>query len=379
MRSDPQRSVDAVPAEGPLPNVELTPLSPEGRDDIGLSTTSPLSAKIASSQSPNCSRCRRTSSLATRFSLGGFVTGTRVASAFVTAMKAVVAAALVSVTTVVACPAPALALPLGGVETAANQACPSGILVRRDAGALSEADWTRFTSAVRTLQRGPAVTAYDGLVQRYLLNADQVLTNPWYLAWHRYYLRQFEIRLQAIDPGVTIPYWNFGYDSQAPELSRIWNYMGHNGVGPERAVSDGPFASWTPAYKEPHRLSRNWDQGGRMSGLPSEEVLNSIVHRSSSYNQFRKDLEKSFGAVHTNIGGDMAGIQSPNDPVFLLVYSNLDRLWAQWQQLSPANVTAYGGTYRDGTVARSTDRLPGFMATVRDTFNTSSFCYRYDS
>jgi hypothetical protein len=108
-------------------------------------------------------------------------------------------------------------------------------------------------------------------------------------------------------------------------------------------------------------------------------VLNSIVHRSSSYDQLRKNLEINFGAVHTSIGGDMELLQSPNDPVFLLVYSNLDRLWAQWQQLSPANATAYGGTYRDGTVARSTDRLPGFVATVRDTFNTSSFCYRYDS
>ena len=308
--------------------------------------------------------------------------GVRRVSGLAAGVSMFVAAALVIATMVVATPASAAPLPV--TEAAANQTCPSGILVRRSVRDLSAADWTRFTNAVRKLQlqhpSGSAVSNYDTLVQRYLLNASQVRSNPVFLPWHRYYLRQFELRLQAIDPGLTIPYWDFGYlDSQAPGRSLVWTYLGHNGTGPDHAVPDGPFASWNPAYPQPHSLSRSWDQGDHISAWYSAEQFNSLL-QSTTYDNFWRSLEPVVaGQVQAGIGGDMVTMAAPNDPVFLLVFAYVDKLWASWQERSPANATAYGGHRRDGQVAQSADQMPGFIATVRDTFNISSFCYRYDS
>jgi hypothetical protein len=63
---------------------------------------------------------------------------------------------------------------------------------------------------------------------------------------------------------------------------------------------------------------------------------------------------------------------------FWLVHAYMDALWSQWQQKRPASATDYNGTNQNGIIAQSSDQLPGFLATVRDTFSTNSFCYRYE-
>jgi len=292
-------------------------------------------------------------------------------------------AAVVAVILLAAAPAfvpAAQALPVraatGSTLTAASQACPAGILPRRASRDLTATQWTRFTDAVRQLQQRPVgslVTPYDTLVRRHLDTSSQVHNAAPYLPWHRYYLRQFEIRLQTVDPGLTIPYWDWTEDSQSFQTSVTWRYLGGNGAAlPGRPVIDGPFATWSPAYVQPHRLSRRW-----LKGLaPSAEVVNRALQTSASYPQLRQSVEQFYSQVNVLIGGDMATMHAPNDPVYLLHLAFLDKLWSDWQ-LRPGNATAYGGRNSDGSAALSTDRLPGFVATVRDTFNISSFCYSY--
>jgi hypothetical protein len=287
-------------------------------------------------------------------------------------MKAMVVVGLVILATGVVDLAPTSA----GVARAAGATCPSGVLARRDERTLTSADWNRFVTATRTLQKQGT---YDALVNRYIQATPQVLSHPVWLAWNRYYVRQFEIKLQAIDPGVTVPYWDFSGDSQAPERSIVWNYLGHNGVGANHAVLDGPFSGWTPAYPNPHHLQREWNRGTTISAFHSPEVMAHIVATSARYDELRQNLEyEPNGNVHLGIGGDMATTAAPNDPVFWLVQAYMDYLWSQWQQKSPASATDYNGTNQNGTIAQSSDQLPGFLATVRDTFSTNSFCYRYE-
>lgn len=55
---------------------------------------------------------------------------------------------------------------------------------------------------------------------------------------------------------------------------------------------------------------------------------------------FRNSLEGAtapyiHNRVHRWVGGNMQLNSSPDDPVFFLHHCNLDRLWAQWQQLNP--------------------------------------------
>jgi tyrosinase len=295
------------------------------------------------------------------------------------AMKAIVVAGLVFLASVVVDLEPTSA----GVARAAAT-CPSGLLARREVHTLTGAEWNRFITATRTLQQqhpsGSTVSTYDALVNRQIQTFQQVASHPVWFAWHRYYVRQFELKLQSIDPGLTVPYWDVGgLDSQAPEKSIVWNHVGHNGVGADHAVSDGPFMNWTPAYPTPHHLKREWNPGPNIAGFPSAEVVNNYVARSARYNDLRNNVEPVLnGEVHDGIGGDMVHTDSSNDPVFWLVHAYFDYLWSQWQQKSPANATDYNGANADGTKAQSSDQLPGFLAKVRDTFSTNSFCYRYE-
>ena len=79
---------------------------------------------------------------------------------------------------------------------------------------------------------------------------------PWYITSkfrHRLYLQSLEAAMRKCtgNPAVYIPYWDNGLDSQAPELSLIWQYFGSDGVAdgsesPDEleygyCVKDGPF------------------------------------------------------------------------------------------------------------------------------------------
>src|SRR2546423_1510432 len=65
---------------------------------------------------------------------------------------------------------------------------------------------------------------------------------PAFFAWHRVMLRQFELDLQAIDPTVSLPYWDWTVDNSP--VSSIWDptFLGGNGRAGDHKVMSGPFA-----------------------------------------------------------------------------------------------------------------------------------------
>ena len=81
-----------------------------------------------------------------------------------------------------------------------------------------------------------------------------------YLPFLRKYLSEFERALQAIDPDVVLPYWDWPSDSQVlGRLSPIFtdDFLGGNG-GPEPTVVNGQFAHWSVFYPQRHVLQRDW-------------------------------------------------------------------------------------------------------------------------
>jgi len=109
-------------------------------------------------------------------------------------------------------------------------------------------------------------------------------------------------------------------------------------------------------------------------------------------------FEGVHSAAHLSLGGDIANLShSPNDPLFLLLHGQLDRLWAAWQAYNAANARAIGGG--------ETQDLPGYdqnptgappLVTkdtiiymshlgpdtpIYDLFNTKAgfLCYTYDT
>ncbi|RKP09204.1 hypothetical protein THASP1DRAFT_3510, partial [Thamnocephalis sphaerospora] len=188
---------------------------------------------------------------------------------------------------------------------------------------------------------------YDRFVQVHLDNTDFAHGVPSFLPWHRKFTRDFELALQRIDPTVSVPYWDWSLDSQAPEQSPIFgaDMFGGNGQGEDNCVMDGKFANWVLAVPERRCLQRSFNERAEISALYPPESLLSIQREEITYEDFWYALEgPPHGVVHMGIGGDMASMTSPNDPLFWVHHSFIDKLWSDWQIARPnTRLTMYGG------------------------------------
>lgn len=89
---------------------------------------------------------------------------------------------------------------------------------------------------------------------------DQAHSNPGFGPWHRYYLRRFELALQAVNPSVNLPYWDWTDHIGTQTILFQDNFMGPNGgVG---GVGGGTIQSGYFAFNAP-------DTGGNPTPLPA--------------------------------------------------------------------------------------------------------------
>ncbi|MGH8584507.1 MAG: tyrosinase family protein [Gammaproteobacteria bacterium] len=208
--------------------------------------------------------------------------------------------------------------------------------VRKNAASLTASEKARFTAALRQVK---ANGRYDQYVRQHRdLFQSGIHGGAMFLPWHREFLRQLELDLQAVDSTVTIPYWDWTVDrSSGPP---IWadDLMGGNGQAPTQRVTTGPYAfpGWvlnvtSPPLDPGPALRRRF--GG--NALPTRSQVDSVL-ALGSYASFRPDVEQfAHNTVHTFIGGSASASTSPNDPVFFLLHCNVDRLWSVWQTLHP--------------------------------------------
>ncbi|RKP22232.1 hypothetical protein SYNPS1DRAFT_5890, partial [Syncephalis pseudoplumigaleata] len=152
----------------------------------------------------------------------------------------------------------------------------------------------------------------------------------WFFPWHRAYLMEFQRLLRSIDPSIVIPYWDWAYDSQAPEMAPVWqsSWYGGSGRPGDSCVVDGQFASYRPYYPEQRCLRRQWDGGDKIYAYYSPEALRQLISEPVAYDVFRERLEAvPHGQVHVSIGWDMLTMYSPNDAIFFLHHAFVDKLW----------------------------------------------------
>lgn len=254
---------------------------------------------------------------------------------------------------------------------------------RKNQRHLTSTEKKRLVSAILELKRSGRYDEFVTLHQEYYVtDADSgprpAHMSPSFLPWHRRYLLEFENALQAVDPGVSIPYWDWTQDN-TPAAS-LWaeDFLGGNGRSSDRQVMTGPFAygegNWSisTGATDDSFLRRNF---GRPSGpvtLPSkadvERALRDPVYDAAPWNSvsttgFRNRIEgwgisgkrgvANHNQVHRWIGGSMAGAASPNDPVFWLHHAYMDLLWTRWQKAHPrsgyrpARKLPSGDTQRD--------------------------------
>lgn len=181
--------------------------------------------------------------------------------------------------------------------------------------------------------------------------------NIGFLPWHREYVRRFELALQSVVPGVTIPYWPWPI---TPEPSVLFsNARIHRIFFSSSAPQDvgGLFASagpatppaWWPAgfqWRIRPELQVDGAQvlnrGGSDNSWPpmaaditTTENMNVIFPGVNTYWAFWRQLEggkRMHNTGHNIVGGYMSNpVFSPNDPLFWLHHSFIDRVWSRWQ------------------------------------------------
>ncbi|KAI1845200.1 hypothetical protein JX266_008747 [Neoarthrinium moseri] len=165
-------------------------------------------------------------------------------------------------------------------------------------------------------------------------------------------------------------------------------------------VTTGAFANLSLTYytttERTHCLNRSFNNGTGSSptddswqaALYSPAMIANITDKSPSFEKFWVELENNpHGAIHNSIGGDMVPSTSPNDPLFFLHHSQVDRLWWIWQQKDPMTRNSdYSGNkypYDDETPASLADTMTfGGLSTnitVADVMSTirGGLCYGY--
>jgi tyrosinase len=131
---------------------------------------------------------------------------------------------------------------------------------------------------------------------------------PYFFGWHRGYLYHFEKRLRAVsgDPGLVLPYWDYYTDANLP------------------AEFSNPAAG-NPLYVD--RVNTNVKPALSMNPF-SASLVN---FQRGTAQAFEPSLETApHNTLHNIIGGVMADMESPIDPIFWLHHANVDRLWVAW-------------------------------------------------
>lgn len=249
---------------------------------------------------------------------------------------------------------------------------------RKNQADLTAAERAAFVNAVLALKNH--VPSQMGLTNRYddyvhvHMNAMMAMVGwahqkPAFFPWHRQLLHHFELDLQAIDPTVTIPFWDWTVDQDPTSASSPFTdtFLGGDGdPGQNQKVTTGPFAEaagqWqlnmiTGGIGDTFSYLRR-EFGVNAPTLPSptqlDVALGKTVYDVAPYTSASADGVRNFvegwhatgaGAndqppqnhnrVHVWVGGTMLPMTSPNDPVFWLNHCNIDRLWALWIVQNP--------------------------------------------
>jgi tyrosinase len=238
---------------------------------------------------------------------------------------------------------------------------PLMVRVRKNANKLKAGERDRFLLALAKVNtaQAPTLSAYQTLRNMHVESANgEDHFGPQFLPWHRAYLLDLERQLQTIDPSVSMHYWRF--DEPAPNVFTK-QFMGETKRSPSTAsfvVLDpgNPLVGWVTDSVPGILRSATFNTLTQPApGLPGFELLNQAdtLALGETYPPFSEMESTPHGAAHVSFNGWISDIPTaPKDPLFFMLHSNVDRLWALWQWLNrrtDANdPDTYTGQNRDG-------------------------------
>jgi tyrosinase len=215
---------------------------------------------------------------------------------------------------------------------------PLMVRIRKDAQLLSAAERNRFLAAFGILN-GQGTGRFTEFRDMHVgATLGESHSNWGFLPWHRSYLLDLERELQSIDATVTLPYWRF--DKAAPKLFTP-EFMGLPNANDRVQFAPGhPFEQWTTEGQTGIVRRMGFPASTNPPGLKNETAT--IKFGNGAFATFGKPF---VGAANSGIEGNPHGpahtsfrfgwitdpATAPRDPVFFLLHTNVDRLWAKWE------------------------------------------------
>lgn len=178
---------------------------------------------------------------------------------------------------------------------------------------------------------------------------DEEHGNIGFLPWHRAYLLDLERELQKEEPRFALPYWRF--DATAANLFTA-DFFGRTDINDDVVFSaSNPLKHWaidnvTVIDRRSRFVTANEPASGDMGPVITEDATIQKGEPGARFSRFTRMEGQPHGAAHRSFDGS---IDTPEtavmDPLFFLLHSNVDRLWATWQFLKerfdPANPDSY--------------------------------------
>lgn len=228
------------------------------------------------------------------------------------------------------------------------------IACRKDLTTLTDIQRTTLVNALLSLKSDGKYDKYADQHDTYFGDAHG---NAFFYPWHRKFLSNLEKELQAIDPDIALPYWDWRNDTSTSALPWTSTFMGGTG----NPVS-GPFQPWG--------IDRALGASGNLptaANVADDQAL-------TPYSSHWPPAEGTHGPPHNWIGGNMASARSPEDPIFFLHHCLVDKWWSDWQRTHPTEDAYQGSGSRAPTAA-----MPPWATTPNDVLDSLALDYMYDT
>ncbi len=199
------------------------------------------------------------------------------------------------------------------------------------------------------------VSYWDKLAQLHDYMSPTAHSIPAFLPWHREFMNRFEDQIRTYDPLISVPYWDWTTDPRDGSLISATPGAGFFGMDVGRVgfpfefldfVGDPSTSNWFDNDDPSNQHLNNADppqvlNRSAATGVPPLVQPDAAVLSVPDFIDFSDLLfsDAHHATAHGYLaasGGEIGTFRSPADPMFFLIHSNCDRLWATWQNADPS-------------------------------------------
>jgi len=201
-----------------------------------------------------------------------------------------------------------------------------------------------------------------------------------FLAWHRPYLKQFELALHdaGLEDSKGLPYWDWT-EGEDEDIVRL----------PDLATRE-------PAWRtgEVPSVGRTTRAQPNISAISLRTKVRTALCQTN-YQDFQEQIDVPHNEVHSIVvGGSMGNLlTAAYDPIFYLHHSNVDRYYAYWQALQDLRgLGSLTTQIHNGQMVNNFQMPPFTMRDVNPFFSVTgnptqargveyqaNYCYQYDT